>query len=76
MRIKFDQEAVQALRTLGFEVGMSRDTATAHVASAKVEVRRQADFAEAEFLVRIDLPNGQTLECFTRRPALLNACET
>jgi uncharacterized protein YoaH (UPF0181 family) len=75
MRLKFDQQAVEALQALGFAVGMSHDTATAHVARAKVEVWRQADMAEAEFLVRIDLPNGHTLECFTRRPALLNACE-
>ena len=75
MRIKFDQQALGALRALGFNVGMNPDVEKAHVAGARVEVWRQADMAEAEFLVRIDLPNGHTLECFTRRPALLNACE-
>jgi hypothetical protein len=74
MRIKFDQQAVEALRALGFTVGMGHDE-TAHLAGAKIEVRRQADMAQAEFLVTIDLPNGLTLECFTRRPALLNACQ-
>jgi hypothetical protein len=76
MRIKFDQQAVEALQALGFTIGISCDNAKALVSTgAKVEVWRQADMAAAEFLVTIDLPNGRTLECFTRRPALLNACQ-
>ena len=75
MRIKLDQQAIEALRTLGFTVGMGLDIETAHVDGAKVAVRRQADMAQAEFLVTIQLPNGLTLECFPRRPTLLNACQ-
>ena len=69
--LRFDQQAIDALKALGFEI--ADDNESAKVAGeTTVEIIRPAN-TQNEFWLSINLPNGTTLDLAARRPQLLNA---
>jgi hypothetical protein len=70
--LKFDQQAIDALQTLGFEIADDKEMARIGGDDIDIYVFRRDD-TESEFLLTIELPNGINLKCLTHRLALLEA---
>jgi hypothetical protein len=73
--VKFDQQAIDALQTLGFKIADDKEMARIDGDDIDIYVFRRDD-TELEFLLTIELPNGINLKCLTHRPALLEAAAT
>jgi hypothetical protein len=70
--LKFDAQAVDALKALGFELVDGTDSAIVQ-GEMTVHAMRVADLAQLEFALTIVLPNGGALKALTPRKALLTA---